>query len=77
MTFWYLIPKTSRLKEAEIGSYEEVGGITNFPKGIFIVYADKGLVVGLESKKEAERWRDEGMYDEQLGVWTTVPKRLA
>ncbi len=76
---WWLIPEHSysdgSKHEAEIGSYEVSGNLTDFSRGIYLAYADKGLVTGLDSRKEAERWRDDGVYDLKSNRWTKIPER--
>lgn len=71
---WFLIPKTAT-RAAEIGEYEVAGSLTDFPRGVYLAYADKGLVTGLKSRREAERWRDEGEYDQKTDTWTKIPER--
>lgn len=73
-TKWYLVPKSSILKEAEIGSYKQEGSLTDFPRGTFLAYQYKGLVTGLKSKEEAELWRDKGKYNEKTDTWTDIPR---
>lgn len=73
--YFYLIPKTSVHPEAEIDSYEASGGLTNFPRGTFLAYSNKGLVTGFTTRREAECWRDEGVYDESTDMWTKLPPR--
>lgn len=72
---WYLIPKSSVMKEPEIGNYEVSGNLTDFPRGIYLAYANKGLVCGFKKRKEAEAWRDHGVYDEKTDTWTKLPER--
>lgn len=71
---FYLVPKSGS-REAEIGSYEVEGSLTDFPRGVYLAYADKGLVTGLDSFEEAVRWRDEGEYDKNTDAWVKVPER--
>ena len=73
---WYLVPGTDTRKP-EIGEYEVSGSLTDFPRGVYMAYADKGLVTGLSSRREAERWRDEGKYDPKTDRWTVIPAREA
>lgn len=75
-TLWYLIPATTTRK-AEIGSYRVAGELTDFPRGVLLAYGDKGLVSGLQSQADAERWRDEGVYDPTSQRWTKTPKAEA
>ena len=71
---WYLVPKSKHKSEPEIGSYEVSGNLTDFPRGVYMVYANKGLVTGLKSREEAERWRDLGKYDADKDLWECPPK---
>lgn len=72
---FYLIPTTSVHPEAEIESYEECGSLTDFPRGTWLAYRNKGLVCGFATRREAERWRDEGVYDETRDLWIALPPR--
>lgn len=76
---WYLVPEftypSGSKHEAEIGSYEVSGNLTDFPRGLFLAYGNKGLVTGLGSRREAELWRDEGKYDLKTDTWSEIPSR--
>lgn len=71
-TYWYFIPGTAPRKP-EIGSYRESGGLTDLSRGVFLAYANKGLVTGFSSQAEAERWRDERVYDEATDTYGMAP----
>lgn len=72
---WYLIPKSEVKDNAEIGNYGVSGNLTNFSRGLFIANYHRGLVTGLESRAEAELWRDKGKYDLEADRWVVVPSR--
>lgn len=74
MKLWYLIPATET-REAEIGSYNASGDVTDFPRGIYLAYANKGLVTGFQTRAEAEDWRDNGAYDPATDTWSNLPPR--
>lgn len=74
-TKWYVIPKSKVKKEPEIGSYEVCGTLIDLSRGVYLAYATKGLVTGISSKEEAERWINEGVYDEKTDSWTKCPAR--
>lgn len=56
-TKWWALPeityKDGSKRNAEVGCYEVSGNLTDFPRGVFLAYADKGLVTGIGSEKEA------------------------
>lgn len=70
---WFLIPKSSVKKEAEIGVYYCDCEI----KDLYLAYSDKGLVAGFQVESEAIAWRDFGKYDEKSDTWIEVPPRPA
>lgn len=72
---WYIIPATSVHPEPEIESYQECGNLSDFPRGTYLAYHDKGLVIGFDTRREAQSWLDEGTYDEARGMWTSLPPR--
>jgi len=74
MKYWYLIPATET-REAEIDNYNESGGVTDFPRGTFMAYTNKGLVTGFRTRAEAEDWRDNAIYNEAADMWTNIPQR--
>lgn len=51
--YWYHNAKTK-----EIDSYTDAEGITDFPRGVYLAYANY-LTTGLKSKEEAEAWAAE------------------
>lgn len=50
---WYHNAKTG-----EIGSYQQSGGLTDFPRGLLLAYGDY-LTTGLESRQKAIAWAAE------------------
>lgn len=74
--YWYIVPKSSVKEKEEIGDYKSAEDVTDFPRGVFLAYKDKGLVTGIRSEEEARRWLSEGVYNEKDDIWTKIPERV-